>query len=510
MKQQIYIAGVILAILQCYYAQDVEHDEGLYVTAANPVTPPLKITESKKKKNVRLDNHGYIGALLQKAGVFLRNTLLSSFSPITSKAYSKDYPEYTPLVDKKSSSTNKQIKNSENPLKSTDKLLVPSKPKQTIKPIGKVTETHPPFIPYTGDVAEVVYSPNAPRKMSSLEDGFYKNFKAHIEEIPDKERFVKKGIQNAKKNLMQQARLARAYTSAAAEETMGVLDNTMRSSSLLSDLIKKGLVTPASAAQELADSVKDVATDYLDASSRNMKGAANYLLHTSVGSVDGIIDNLKYSPSAMSSLISSYKSLLTNPRFNLSVHIPSLAVSLEMDMYRLTKFVHPPPFVSMGYILAEMNKNVNSLKGEWDIIERSLFGHENDYFRKKFLEMTKDLATVLDSLSVRLGKDIKLSMPGVDALRFRFKTILDEIKKKNHLTMSGELDLKELLDYSMGISSQLHDIDRAILSLGEPSQHTSGHYLAERGNPLKDLTGFDNIRRRILSEQDGSYKLRKL
>ncbi|EHY66274.1 hypothetical protein NERG_00970 [Nematocida ausubeli] len=50
MKQQIYIAGVILAILQCYYAQDVEHDEGLYVTAANPVTPPLNITESKKKR----------------------------------------------------------------------------------------------------------------------------------------------------------------------------------------------------------------------------------------------------------------------------------------------------------------------------------------------------------------------------------------------------------------------------------------------------------------------------
>ncbi|EIJ92751.1 hypothetical protein NEPAR06_2248 [Nematocida parisii] len=497
MKQKILILGIIIVTqIYCHGSNPV------YSTAENPIIP-VEITESKKKKNVLIDNLNYITGLLYKASIFLKNTVISGLlknSKIKSTVVSEDFPEYSDFDDHFIDSSTKQINNSKSEITKCGNSTYSNPKKSKLYVINQI---RPSFIPEHGDIAEVIFNKSdIPEKKSEIENGFLKFFQSHTGQIPDTKGFIKNGIKNAKKNLLLQAKLARAYTSAAANKTMDVFDNTVRSSHLLADLVRKGLVTPNSAAKELTNSVRDLSSDFLDRSTRSMKGAANYLLHAAVGSVDGIVNGLKYSPSAVNGLMSSYKSILNNPKFNLSEHIPSLAVSLEMDMRKLTEFIHPPDMNKLGSLWESVEKSVDSLKGQWTDINSSLFNHQTEHFKDRFMSLTEDIAKTLDTLSVRLGKSLELVVPGIDALRYRFKCILDEIKKKNDLTISGNLNLKELLDYSMGLFSQLKDIDLALLGLSSDGFCGSikKNISDSRENPLNVLPGYNSVGKRVFNK----------
>ncbi|KAI5165401.1 hypothetical protein NEIRO03_0404 [Nematocida sp. AWRm78] len=495
MKQKIFTI-VIIFIIQIY----CHKSNSVYSSAENPIIP-VEITESKKKKNVLIDNLNYITGLLYKLSIFLKNTVISGLlrnSKIKSTIVSEDFPEYSDFDDHFIDSSSKQI-NSKSEITKCGNSTYSNPKKSKLYIIDRI---RPSFIPGRGDIAEVIFDKSdMPEKKSEIENGFLKYFQSHTGQIPDTKRFIKNGIKNAKKNLLLQAKLARAYTSAAANKTMDIFDSTVRSSHLLADLVRKGLVTPTSAAKELTNSVKDLSTDFLDRSTRNMKGAANYLLHASVGSVDGIVNGLKYSPSAVDGLMSSYKSILNNPKFNLSLHIPSLAVSLEMDMRKLTEFIHPPELNKLGSLWDSVSKAVDSLKNQWSDINSSLFNHQTDHFKDRFISLTEDIAKTLDTLSVRLGKSLELVVPGIDALRYRFKCILDEIKKKNDLTISGNLNLKELLDYSMGVFSQLKDIDLALLGLSSDGFGSIKKNISDsKDNPLNVLPGYNSVGKRVFNK----------
>ncbi|KAI5189435.1 hypothetical protein NEMIN01_0498 [Nematocida minor] len=496
MKQKIFIIGAIIALTHAYVnATDGEDDIPLYANASDPMTAiDLNDNPSKKKKIVRVGDKGGLGYLFHQIGGYLKSSLLSALKPVSTKL--SDFDMSDPSEDHQSDlfPSEHQINKLQSPLQTHFNLSQPSS-SQNAQPYHKVLSidsVRPSFIPYAGGVAEItIESPKKREPQSDLEKGFYKKFDQHHRKVHNTKEFIRKGIQNAKKNLLLQTKLARAYAAEAANKTMGVFEDTLRSSHLLSNLVKKGLVTPYSAARELANSVKDVASEYIDASSRNMKGASNYLLKTAVESVDGIVNGLKDSPSAAEDLLPSYKGVLNDPKYNFHKDLPYLASSMEMDMNRLKEYIHPHKKKAMGTLWQEMAGTIEVLKEQWNKLGNSLFNKQTIIYKKKFLSLTEDLAKILDALQSYLGKSARLEVPGIDALRDRFKSILDEIKKKNHLAISGDFSFKELLDYSLGVFTQLKDIDRAVL--GIDSNFNRGFGKMASSNPLSPLSGYNQV-----------------
>jgi len=86
-------------------------------------------------------------------------------------------------------------------------------------------------------------------------------------------------------------------------------------------------------------------------------------------------------------------------------------------------------------------------------------------YRERFFAIIEELAKVLDALEVRLSKRSRLSAPGADTLRKKLSLLLLEISKKNSLTISGRLSFPELLEYSLGVSSEFCTLTKAICAL---------------------------------------------
>ncbi|KAH9387306.1 uncharacterized protein NEMAJ01_2202 [Nematocida major] len=528
MKQQLSILGIAItaAILYVDASKDPamrEKDLPNVVASETNPTAPLEIRDSKgplKKKNLLAEKGSFLYRLVQRLGLYARNALLSSVKPISTKAVRYDPADYSDegSEDRTSDllSTDREIKTSENPLNSgCNPYDAPPKPKK--KEEYRISKFHPSFIPYSGNVAEFSPLPGTrpARKKSSIEEGFFENFESHIGNVYNKKKFVKKGIENAKKNLLAQARLARAYTSAAAHKTLGAFENTLRSSQLLSDLVKKGLVTSGSAAKELTKSMKDVASELVDANARNIKGASNYLLQTAVGSVKGIVDGIKESPSALQNMLKTYKGVFTSPKFNLFKNLPSISGSMDIEMARLQEFLHPHHKKPMGSVWSSMLSAVGSIKKQWKSLGMSsLFSSQEERYKTRFLSLTEDLARTLDALTSRMGRGVKLQIPGVESLRYRFKCILDELKKKTSLTISGKLGFKSLLDYSMGVFSELKEIDKSILGLipkGFSNTYNGLFDDTSFTNPLPSFSGFGSMGERALNSlKDSKCALKKL
>lgn len=501
MKLQLIILGAFIALTHKYATARKEEDIPVVQGIASNPTVPVWIDGGEKKKNLISRKSSYLRSFLHRAGLYVKNSLLSAFKPLSSKAtdfeISEDQSSDIVMQDPDS-----QINDFPTIIrKKCDNSYKPPKPTPEIYTINNI---RPSFIPYTEDVAEITVDPRkVPRKKTDLEKGFYEQFKKHTKKVYNTKDFIRKGIVNAKKNLLLQTRLARAYTSAAAHKTMDVFKSTLRSSHLLGDLVKKGLITPHSAAKELAYSVKDMASEYLDASARNMKGASNYLLHTAVGSVDGIINGLKDAPSAAPGLLRSYEDVFTNDKYKFHEAFPALASAMEMDARRLKGILHPHGKKPMGEVWNSMQEVVGSLKEQWSKLGTSLFGDQDERYKTRFISLTEDLARTLDALSSHLGKGIKMQVPGVDALRYRFKCILEELKKKNGLTMTGKLGFKELMEYSIRVFSQLKEIDKAILGI-VPSKQPHPFNITENpenfSNPLSPLSGYNSIGKRAFKE----------
>lgn len=498
MKQKLFILGVVILAAK-------EHLSGVSEKMAISAVKELAKKGHEawpKKRIIRLPNGEGLGDIVKNLGKYIKSRIISALKPVSSNAF---HSEFNDDSEDKQSDLFPSTDHPENDLQHSlqlNKNFHKNFSGKSSEPFGhilSIESVRPSFIPYSGGVAEVsMDSLSIPEQKTDLEKGFYKYFEKDSKSVGDPKKFVKKGILNAKKNLLAQTRLARAYASAAAQKTIDAFENTLRSSHLLSDLVKKGLVTPYSAAKELAISVKDVASEFIDASSRNMKGASNYLLGTAVESVDGIVNGLKYSPSAISSLLKSYETILTNPKFNFYSELPFLATSLEMDVQRLKDFLHPHSIKPMGSILESLVDTMDLLKKQWSKLGSSFIDKNSELYKEKFFSVTENLAKTLDALRARLGKGARLQVPGIDALKFRFKSILDELKKKNNLTISGNVSFKELLDYSMGIFTQLKDIDKAILGLVPSMEGSfSGMHLS---NPIGFSPGFNKSAKDALKD----------
>lgn len=483
MRQRLFILGVVFLAVKESMCRELG-------TAGEADKIKNVKHPERERKVVSLKNNSGLGFIMSKLGKYIKNEIVSALKPVStnlSHSYFNDDSE-----DRQSDlfpSTDQPISELHMP---TLKKSEHSTYTGLTGKILSIDSIRPSFIPYAGGVAEVTMDTSSiPKKKTALETGFYKSFKKNERSMVEPEKFVKKGILNAKKNLLIQTRLARAYASAAAQKTVDVFENTLRSSHLLSDLVKKGLVTPYSAAKELALSVKDVASEYIDASARNMKGASNYLLETAVESVDGIVNGLKESPTAVNDLLKSYESILKNPKFNFHLELPSLTASLEMDVQRLKEFLKPHSPNPMGNITESMLGTIDSLKRQWSRLENSFFGEKSELYKEKFLKITENLAYTLDALRSRLGKGARLQVPGMDALRFRFKSVLDELKKRNNLTISGNVSFRKLMDYSMGVFSQLKEIDKAILGLAPLMEEYFDS--SQISNPMRSLSGFNKM-----------------
>ncbi|KAI5181183.1 hypothetical protein NEOKW01_1402 [Nematocida sp. AWRm80] len=331
-----------------------------------------------------------------------------------------------------------------------------------------------------------------------LMGGLKKQFARLHAHIPKKTEFVKKGIKNAKKNLLSNVRLAKLYASQAGKNAADMFENTVRSSNLLGDLVKKGLITPASAAKELASKVGRVGISSLKAGAKGIQSASDYLMSTSTETVGGIMRGLKRTPSAISGLLNLYPGLFTDTKFKLSHLHPFTKLKYDLDTSRIYNIIHPPHLPQMGSIWDTGKRTINKIKGQWGNLAGTIDTRSIKY-KDRFLELTEDLSRTLDALQTRLGTDVSLRVPGIEQFKNQFNAILSELKKKNSLTISGNFSLKDLLDYSMGAFSKLKSLDKAIISLmPQFSQVDASAYLSSHKNPIGSvfkggMAGFNNL-----------------
>jgi len=117
------------------------------------------------------------------------------------------------------------------------------------------------FSPYTAHPStKENFYPN-----KNLSSEFEEKFNKLKKRRPYPANFVPQGVRSAKKHLLNNALLVRAYTSTAAHSTIQAYDNTVRSSKLLENLVKKGLITSATAAKELSLLIKNTGRKLLSA-----------------------------------------------------------------------------------------------------------------------------------------------------------------------------------------------------------------------------------------------------
>lgn len=328
-----------------------------------------------------------------------------------------------------------------------------------------------------------------------LLESFKEDFNKADKHLYNTKSLVRDGIRNAKRNLLSTTRMARAFTSAAAHKTLNTYENTTRSAKLLKDLVKRGIITADSAAEELVGAIKDPSKGLLETGYINAKGAASYLMGTAAKTADSIINTLRYSPTAFPYLKTKYKTLFKSNRFSTSKDLPEI----EEGIGRVQKHVHSLLLPSDGQILGKISamssKNIMLLRKQWnEMIESTR--HLTDKYKEKFSAVTEDLSRILDVLYNRLGDQVTLRVPGIESLKKRFNEVLMKLKDRNTLVLTGRYSIAGLLDYSMGIFNELKEIDKAIIGL-----HRSGPYFGQtRKTSISSPTQCINCHNNTLAE----------
>ncbi|OAG30132.1 hypothetical protein NEDG_01715 [Nematocida displodere] len=314
----------------------------------------------------------------------------------------------------------------------------------------------------------------------TLYDAFSGKFKALKTKKDNIEAFVKKGVKNARKNLVRQAKLTRAYTSSVAQDVLDRYDNTVRSAALLGDLVKKGVVTAKSAASELARAATQRPRAILHDGYENIKNAASDLFETASGTVDGVIKGLRDSPAEREGLAKEFPDIAQYHRKLLSPQAYSPKTAGRSNRFEV--WLNPKP--ALPRIEAhweEMGVKVEMLQSNFRRVSENISVLDSKY-NHRLQEITDDLSKTLVALQSRLGTDIALAVPGIETHQEQFKTIIEGLKSKTDQTISGTFSPKGLLDYSMDISEKLHNLDALILSffptLTSPGVYSTGGLLA--------------------------------
>jgi len=293
--------------------------------------------------------------------------------------------------------------------------------------------------------------------------GFYHVFDKIAKNLPNPAKFVEKGIKNAKKNLMSSALLARAYASTAAKNTMESYENTLRSSKMLKDLVKRGLISSAAAAKELAASIKDTSKEYLSAGANSVKGASKYLLSTSLSTVGSMLSGIKYSPGALAGISLAYPEYLKSKNYKLPA-IPSLSINLTLEKDLMKKWLTPTMPPVLGNMWTKMQGSIQKVREQWDSMSSAASGMSKEQ-RARFFAMTEELARTLDALEVRLGRGVEFTLPGTDMLRDKVVNVLADLVNTNTQAMSGAFSFSKLLEYSTGASKKLQSMNDRLYGL---------------------------------------------
>ncbi|KAI5186523.1 hypothetical protein NEHOM01_1523 [Nematocida homosporus] len=502
MKQQLLLAGT-LALLTLSASAEVKEKATTYADPApvspaiNPVIPADLNTNvemssdlsggiSQKKRSI---NRSPAYSFLHLIGNLVKGTLGSALRPISSALWSSfdgPYERY-----------NNDVYSNPSGFLYPEQINHPGHPAsfENLSPY----ETNSPHPLLDNDEIEASSDTRqaaAGKSSQAYSGGLMKAFKNRFNEITThvhhKKHFVDKGIQNAKKNLFSNALLARAYASAAAHKTLDLFSSASRAAKLLGDLVSKGLVTSKSAAKELTRTLADPNKDYLDAGYKGMKGASDYLMSTAAGTVDSIVSGIKYSPTALKGLLDKYPKLLTDSRHAIVKDLPYISADINSHANRVKRLIDPPVRRTMGTLWAEVNDQIHELKDQWTTLENSNSGASKEY-KKKFMAVTEDLTRTFDALQSRLGENLELQVPGVEKLKHKFQEILDKIKRKNSLAISGEFSLRGLLYYSMGLFGKLEEIDRAILELATGNPSFATRFRGQNRAPQVSLGSFNNI-----------------
>ncbi|KAI5172665.1 hypothetical protein NEFER03_1721 [Nematocida sp. LUAm3] len=313
------------------------------------------------------------------------------------------------------------------------------------------------------------------------------NIESHVH---DKNRLIRKGSTNAKKNLFTSSLLSRAYLSTSAKNALQNYGNASRSIELLGDLVRRGLITPESAIHELKHSFQDADKEkYALEGMRVINNASKYLMKTSAGTVTSIVDGLGQSPSSTEELMSNFPKVLSGTQKKLARRAGQEMKEKRQEYYgTMDKWLTPKKQQKIGKIWATNRDKLKNIKSQWKRITVTV--NNTKKYRKRFTKITNNLANVLDALLVRLGDDAELEIMGIDNLRERFNSILAEIKKKNDLAISGKVTLNGLLLHSIGSFGELEQIDRIIL--GAMDHQNGSTHLRHAG---KERTSIENHRR---------------
>ncbi|KAI5189051.1 hypothetical protein NECID01_0406 [Nematocida sp. AWRm77] len=309
--------------------------------------------------------------------------------------------------------------------------------------------------------AEDSQDPDPSRSLKSM---FRKKFSDLHANIQYPSKFVKNGIKNAKKYLLSSARLAKAFSSTAMDKALSLYDNTTRSAALLEQLVKRGVITPRSATRELMRTIKDTGHKYLKMGADSVQGAANNLLSIAPGTPESVMSGLETTPDASGSLGMNIPNSPPSRNARVNKAARSLTEKARQKDEMIYDWLHPKKAPKLGEFWVPAKKAVEKVKRQWKILGASSFP-EMEKYSEVFASATDELARILDVLSVRLGKTVEFEVPGLNVLKDRFQEVVEEIKKKNTLAISGSFSLPRLLRYSMGIIDTLKDIDRGILQL---------------------------------------------
>lgn len=489
-----YIIYTVSCIEQKY---DSSHPYYTVAEASNP----LKELDPKKQHNLasyqkdtnntnlekkKLVKHPSIRSLLESAQNLLKDTFHMALRPISSNLWGRNGDSYKRLeseyyvndiedpneiklfhkkqtldVPYKSYSSS----SFDTPIYSSEKCVCYSNISSECNCTS--TKIHEKSAPSTEE--DIIMRKKFPYRKKLL-DSFKEDFGKVHKHVYSTRNLVKDGIRNAKKNLLSTTRMARVFTSAAAQKTLNTYENTTRSAKLLKDLVRRGIITPDSAAEELVGSMRDASKGLLEMGYINAKGAASYLMGTAARTKDSIVNTLKYSPTAFPYLKSKYSGIFKNSKFRANKDLPEIEKGVQRVKTHINLLLTPPKNQTLGKISVISNDNIKLLRSQWSaMIERTRY--LTSKYKEKFAAVTNDLSRILDVLYSRLGDKVSLQVPGIESLKKKFNNVLLNLKNRNQLVLTGRYSIAGLLDYSMGIFNELKEIDKAILSMHVPKPY---------------------------------------
>lgn len=298
-----------------------------------------------------------------------------------------------------------------------------------------------------------------------LHRNLLKKFKKSKGAIENPYEFVKHGKKKAKKNLLLNAKLARALASSVADATDLHHKDALLAIQALKGSVSDGLVSPEDAAREVESAMRDQTDEMLRDGMETLKGARDYMYNSTAGTVEGILEGLKRSPNLYGQ-ISKY--FPVSDDFGLSYHLGNISHPIALDALRLRSLFNPlgprkKPSLrgKLGY---SVDKMLDAMVRDFSKLGK-IFSISPFSSKKDILKITVALPKMLKDLKRDVNFSISLGIPGLVSISSSYLRLLDSLSGRLHMAISGMDDPRGFFEYLPKILFEINGIDVAIGAL---------------------------------------------